>query len=90
MEWISVKDKLPLIADIYLVLIEDQNYNILFFNGECWEFLSLSDDKITHWMPLPNPPCIVKIQEMNMVIPKIDMTFDKDLLTRTESGMDQA
>jgi len=58
MEWISVKDKLPDKAGYYLIC---EVNNIILSLGA--KFFSLrgkyfsSDYLITHWMPLPKPPC---------------------------------
>lgn len=52
--WIDVTEKLPDETDIYLVLLADENYQIMFFDGEKWE--NKFPESVTHWLPLPNPP----------------------------------
>lgn len=60
-EWINVEDKLPETYEPVLVCLEnnsifqfmwmrDRWYNPYMQNGEP------TQNKITHWMPLPNPP----------------------------------
>ena len=44
-KWINVKDRLPESAGWYLV----------FFRGKKWPFDN-HYHKVTHWMPLPEPP----------------------------------
>ena len=62
-EWISVKDALP--KDNEYVLVYDSNngfYNIdCFYNGDWLEIHDYwtEDVKVTHWMPLPEPPDMV-------------------------------
>lgn len=56
-EWISVKDRLPEKKGIYVVLSKTCNivyYDCLNWTGEAWECAFGS--KVTHWMPLPEPP----------------------------------
>ena len=59
MEWISVKDRLPVYKE------EDQSVLVLswidnecqiheFENGDFWDELGIISP--THWMPLPEPP----------------------------------
>lgn len=55
MEWIDVKERLPEEADRYIVHCNvdgDSLVAVLWFGGYGRRF----DDKVTHWMPLPNPP----------------------------------
>jgi hypothetical protein len=66
MEWISVKDRLP--NNVYDVLVigkgwDDMEWHRIYFleDGEWYtqdaELVSrMSQSKITHWMPLPEPP----------------------------------
>lgn len=57
-QWISVKDRLPATEDEVLVLTISKNGNInvdkgYFANGR---FVHRGSAKVTHWMPLPEPP----------------------------------
>lgn len=59
MEWISIKDQLPEIAED--VLIHERGLQepyVGWRTGESWssynEYMDQKD--ITHWMPLPKPP----------------------------------
>jgi hypothetical protein len=62
MEWISCKEQLP--EDTRTVLAWTvyracQEHNCVFFNGKHWyseETDEILDCKVTHWMPLPEPP----------------------------------
>jgi hypothetical protein len=59
MKWISVENRLPEeeVEVLGLVLYEDDTYGYDLnehFDGE-W-LLSGSQVKVTHWMPLPEPP----------------------------------
>lgn len=54
-EWISVKDRLPESAGWYLVFYNGSNMQVAFFKGKKWPFDN-HYHKITHWMPLPEPP----------------------------------
>lgn len=66
MEWISVKDRLPEKNSCILVTFEDQGICQAFYkywDDLDWSFPSFDCDlftwdkeKITHWMPLPEPP----------------------------------
>jgi hypothetical protein len=58
-EWIRVEDRLPEVGHWYVCYSMDQS-EILFFDSACpviwlqhgdWGF------RVTHWMPLPEPPC---------------------------------
>ena len=64
MEWISVEERLPKLIDPY-----GHSANVLVSNGRCsvdidfyqadgcwYEQTMYQSDKITHWMPLPEPP----------------------------------
>lgn len=56
-EWISVKDRLP-----------KELREVMFYDGEemwigyrlgglwCEDYFTFKESKITHWMPLPEPP----------------------------------
>ena len=62
LKWISVKDRLPEVA--WRVLVTDGT-NVNFGYTLCFEIKGVSPwctlspvmpDKVTHWMPLPEPP----------------------------------
>jgi len=65
-EWISVKDRLPDNHDDVLVVGEGWDnmnwWRIYFYEKGIWytidgdEVNEQSQSKITHWMPLPEPP----------------------------------
>lgn len=48
-EWVSVKDRLPTESCTYLVACSDGRVGWSFYN-------STFPDRVTHWMPLPQPP----------------------------------
>lgn len=63
MEWISVKDRLPEVAVQVLTYYEDEIWG----NGMRIDVIGIGKDKVfraantfgqkvTHWMPLPEPP----------------------------------
>lgn len=62
--WISVNDRLPFSkygeSDSVLTVSESGIYEILYFDGGCWckptGEIRNACTKITHWMPLPEPP----------------------------------
>ena len=54
-KWISVKDRLPESAGWYLVFYNGSEMHVAFFKGKKWPFDN-HYHKITHWMPLPEPP----------------------------------
>lgn len=70
MEWISIKDKLPVPCNMVLVVHEDkeiyignwtQSYKGFDYNADFNRHYNdrqnpHADKVITHWMPLPNPP----------------------------------
>ena len=69
MEWISVKDKLPETGHIYCVVAYSFNgmpwgYDVSRYwqpvnmKRKIWEleFANTLPIKVTHWIPLPNPP----------------------------------
>ena len=59
-EWISVKDRLP--EDNEVVVIVDENgyfdvgYMAIWGGQVQWCSHLLYDPKVTHWMPIPEPP----------------------------------
>lgn len=62
--WISVKDRLPHAeygeSDEVLTVDEHGIIDVLYFDGSCWCHptgeVRYKGTKITHWMPLPQPP----------------------------------
>ncbi len=62
--WISVKDKLPEytcragstpFTSVLVCVNNDLVSEALYIDGQ-WEVLGIITDKVTHWMPLPDPP----------------------------------
>ena len=56
-QWISVKDRLPEEIGVYATLSKTYNiryYECLNWTGNAWD--CSFGAKITHWMPLPEPP----------------------------------
>lgn len=56
-EWISVKERLPE-EDIVVILTDHIDVGTGWFNGKEWRtpFADIDEYRITHWMPLPEPP----------------------------------
>lgn len=64
-EWINVKDKLPLDSRSILICSKDGGVGYGWYTAlEGWyycrcydnEFIHISENDITHWMPLPESP----------------------------------
>ena len=72
-EWISVEERLPSETEYYLVVLDNEDIDIRFFNSKndrhvtfyfmLNKFLFLdnrgdwnTEDRVTHWMPLPELP----------------------------------
>ena len=59
-EWISVKDRLPETVDNVIVCNENGRvYSAWYYYGDNWLYAFTAETvahKITHWMPLPEPP----------------------------------
>lgn len=59
-EWISVKDGLPQINTAVLVYIDEYGICIDFYtvdyNNPKKPFFAYRGNRVTHWMPLPEPP----------------------------------
>ncbi len=59
-EWISVEDRLPNVEATYLVTLKSETDTWIetayLFNGVFSLGGHRTTDKITHWMPLPQPP----------------------------------
>ena len=53
-KWISVKEGLPLVGVSVLVYEPKRNIEKTCHDGRDWILPHKS--KVTHWMPLPNPP----------------------------------
>ena len=58
MEWISVKDRLPENEKIKC-LINDKYKGVYIarFREKSWSDIYEYYKDVTHWMPLPEPPC---------------------------------
>ena len=65
MEWISIKERLPEGGEWVLVIASDGDYEVAYThdsreNLERDDFTFLTSHscawKVTHWMPLPDPP----------------------------------
>lgn len=65
MEWISVKEKLPDLPCVCLIYIPEHYEYEINLNGYGYvDFTNemkfghdcMFEDKVTHWMPLPEPP----------------------------------
>ena len=56
-EWISVKERLPE-EDVVVILTDHIDVGTGWFNGKGWRtpFADIDEYRITHWMPLPEPP----------------------------------
>lgn len=62
MKWISVKEKLPKKDELVIVCFNEKSVtfgkfiekNLWFVHGYYW----FQSTKVTHWIPLPNPPKI--------------------------------
>lgn len=60
-EWIKTKDQLPDEPDDYLVFGMGLVSTLEFRSGKWWSDVHMQfvdSKKITHWMPLPEPPKI--------------------------------
>jgi hypothetical protein len=63
-DWVSVKDRLPNKAGRYLIHVENAaNYHrlpddivIAVWVIKQWGFDGMEYNRVTHWMPLPEPP----------------------------------
>ena len=56
MEWISVEDRLPSVADPVLTIDSAGDQSVDQVNGKGRFGTDQSDWVVTHWMPLPEPP----------------------------------
>ncbi len=58
-EWISVKDRLPEKEGTYLTYTENEQIHIdcfCIYPNHGTKFFVGGNGKVTHWMPLPEPP----------------------------------
>lgn len=64
-EWINIKDKFPLYKEFVLVYLDNDIITEAVYRGEYEKDLHIfrivltgenTSTKVTHWMPLPNPP----------------------------------
>lgn len=55
-KWISVKDRLPDSGSDVLAFAEDHCIYTALFDGIWWLSGDAPSYKVTHWMPLPEPP----------------------------------
>lgn len=58
MTWILVKDKKPKYDSNFLGYFDDGKMEVIYHWAASWEsmFKHVQDNKLTHWMPLPEPP----------------------------------
>jgi len=58
MEWISVSDRLPEVGNWCLAFSDNQPEILFIDSHEPVIWIQHGDwlDKVTHWMPLPEPP----------------------------------
>ena len=59
MEWISVKDRLPLETKKVLFIDKEYGMNVGFYFNKMWSIqfrYDLGISKVTHWQELPEPP----------------------------------
>lgn len=75
-EWIRVEDSLP--EEGIKVLTFIQVYDevridyLIYFPEPIWAcILEREQNKVTHWMPLPNPPNVNKRHSLNAILAKI-------------------
>jgi hypothetical protein len=56
-EWISVEERLPTRPGAYLVFTCDRRISMChFIDHYCDGNMQFDDYRVTHWMPLPEPP----------------------------------
>ncbi len=59
-QWISVADRLPSVEEDVLVLTKSKSGSVNvdkgYFAADLGRFVHRGSAKITHWMPLPEPP----------------------------------
>lgn len=91
-EWISVKDRLPQLCE--RVLINELSVGVISAYREtetefrCDSMWSESIERITHWMPLPEPPT----DDKNLVLmtfeesPEYDNGFKQGFISGLEQG----
>lgn len=54
--WISVEERLPEDNKTVFVVCKDGFTTMMLFRDGDWCWYGNTDDSITHWMPLPQPP----------------------------------
>ena len=62
-EWISVKDKFPKRHETILIFSDEADILIGSYQGKNWWSDYGEVDyvlRVTHWMPLPNPPKVAE------------------------------
>ncbi len=71
-EWISVKKRLPLYKQVVLAYLDTGIITEAVYRGEYEKDVHIfrleltneeTDGRVTHWMPLPDPPKEVKITQ---------------------------
>ena len=55
-EWISVEERLPEKNSAVIVCTRTENVFQALYRYDGWDLLEAIAAKITHWMPLPQPP----------------------------------
>lgn len=65
MGWISVNDRMPPAVGDYLCAFDDGtvqsfDYTDLDIYRGYWGYQGIPTSKVTHWMPLPDPPGVGK------------------------------
>ena len=55
-EWISVEERLPDRQGQFLIADEDSGVRVALWMKQLGWVSQFSSNKITHWMPLPEPP----------------------------------
>ena len=68
MNWISVKQRQPKEGEIVLVSTGVQ-VGIGFQVGNTYVYSGSIDGKVTHWMPLPEPPIEINLYDKETIIP---------------------
>lgn len=56
MNWISVKDKVPMIGEYVLVYVSDKCFQMTNIVVTLYDKYGFNISNVTHWMPLPGPP----------------------------------
>jgi hypothetical protein len=63
MNWISIKERFPQDEHCVLIFIEFKGYFVAYIKDGMWHVMHpdgitmrFNDNKLTHWMELPEPP----------------------------------